>query len=222
MTDAPDPITEMMDRVLGYCRSQGLATVARLGVPDALKDGPCTADELAERCGADAESLHRMLRALSVEGVFEDRGERTFALTPLSEGLTTDHPRSLRWFAASMCDEAHWRPWGKCYEMVVSGRSQTEKVLGASPWQYLSGEPEQAGRFGQAMSNMSGQAIRAITEHYDFSGITSIVDVGGSRGALLLALLEQHAGMRGTIFDLPDNRPYGDGAHPGDPPGGPW
>jgi hypothetical protein len=158
-----------------------------------------------------------MMRALSVEGVFEDLGERSFALTPISEALTTDHPRSVRWFAAAMCDEAHWKPWGKAFEAVVEGRSQTTKVLGMSPWEYLGGNPEQAGRFGQAMSNMSRQAIAAITEHFDFSGFEHIVDVGGNRGTLLLDVLEKTAGPRGTIYDLPEVIEVARGALEGHP-----
>ena len=199
----PDPIASMMDRILSYCRSQGLATVARLGVPDELVAGPRQAEDLAQATGADADALGRMMRALSMEGVFELRDDGAFALTPLSEGLTTDHPRSLRWFAASMCDRAHWLPWGKAYEVVREGRSQTQHELGASPWEYLSGSPDEAGRFGQAMASMSRQAIDGITAHYDFGDFEHIVDVGGNRGTLLLDILEHTDGPRGTIFDLP-------------------
>lgn len=205
MTDTPpaDPIGQMMDLILAYCRSQGLGAVARLGIPDLLSEGPRTAEQLAQQAGCDEDALYRFLRALSVEGVFAETEGRTFALTPLSEGLTTDHPRSVRWLAAAMCDHAHWHPWGKAHDVLVEGRSQTTKVLGASPWEYLSGSPEEAGRFGQAMSNMSQQAVAGITAHYDFSGIDHLVDVGGSQGTLLLEIMEQNPAMRGTVFDLP-------------------
>ena len=198
-----DPIARMMDLSLGYCRSQGLGTVARLGIADLLQAGPRPVSELAASTGADEDALYRLLRALAVEGIFEQRADRTFALNEASEGLTTEHPRSVRWFAASMCDRAHWQPWGKAYDAVVQGRSQTPKVLGASPWEYLSGSPEEAGRFGLAMSNMSRQAIHGITAHCDFSGFGHIVDVGGNRGTLLLDILASHPESRGTVFDLP-------------------
>lgn len=202
MPDA-DPITEMMDRILGYCRSQGLGTVARLGIPDLLADGPRTVAELAAATDSDPDFLFRLMRALSVEGVFEHRGDGLFAQSDLSSGLTSNHERSLRWFAASMCDSAHWQPWGECYTAVKEGSSQTPKVLGMSPWEYLSGKPEEAGRFGEAMSNMSSQAIAAILANFDFSGFEHIVDIGGSRGALLLEILDAVPGARGEVLDLP-------------------
>ena len=203
MSQAADPIALMMDKILSYCRSQGIGAVARLGVPDLLAERPRTASELAGETGASEDYLQRMMRALTVEGVFDLDDSGQFRLNALSEGLTTDHPRSVRWLAAAMCDHAHWQPWGKAYEALLEGRSQTQKVLGASPWEYLSGNPEEAGRFGQAMSCMSRQAIAAISEAYDFSRFAEIVDVGGNRGTLAVDLLAHYPQLKATIFDLP-------------------
>jgi len=44
---------------------------------------------------------------------------------------------------------------------------------------------------------------RALGRQFDFSQIGSIVDVGGGSGAALAGLMEQHAAMRGTLFELP-------------------
>ena len=103
-TENEDPIARVMDLSLGYCRSQGLATIARLGVPDLLKQGPRPVSDLAESTGADADALRRLMRALAIEGIFTAQGGDVYALNEVSEGLTTDHPRSVRWFAAAMCD----------------------------------------------------------------------------------------------------------------------
>lgn len=201
---ASDPINQMMDLVLAYCRSQGLGAVARLGVPDLLQAGPRTAADLASELGCHAEALDRFLSALSVEGVFTRESEGRYGLTPLSEGLTSEHPRSLRWFAAAMCDHPHWAPWGRAFDVIRDGTSQTEAVLGTGPWAYLADHPEEAERFARAMTNMSQQAMKGIREHYDFAGIEHLVDVGGSEGTLLLEILEAHPTMRGTVFDLPN------------------
>ncbi len=198
-----DPVSQMMNLILSYCRSQALGTVARLGIPDLLKEGAKTADELAEATHSDPDYLFRMLRALASEGIFDAVGDRSFALTPLAEALSDEHPQSLRWLAASMNDEAHWQPWSKAHDVVVEGRSQSANVLGAPIWEHLQGEPEQAERFGRAMSNMSRQAIAGIAAHYDFSRFLRVVDVGGSHGTLVLDLLEKYPEMQATVLDLP-------------------
>ena len=82
--DAPreDPIARIMDLSLGYCRAQGLGTVSRLGIADMLEEGPRPVSELAAEAGADEDALYRLLRALTVEGIFEEREGRTFYLFP--------------------------------------------------------------------------------------------------------------------------------------------
>ena len=47
------------------------------------------------------------------------------------------------------------------------------------------------------------QAAGAVIEAYDFSGVRSLVDVGGGYGVLLAAILKAHPEMRGKDFDLP-------------------
>ena len=75
--------------------SRALHVVADLGVADHIAGEPVTARELAERCGAHAGALDRVLRLLATIGVFEavDGG---FAHTPASELLRSDHPMSMR------------------------------------------------------------------------------------------------------------------------------
>lgn len=199
-----DPVERMMDLILGYCRSQGIGTIARMGIPDMLEDGPRSVGELADEVGADEDALYRLMRALVSEGIFEEQRGRVFKLNSMARSLTTDDPRSVRWLAAAMCDSAHWKPWGLAYEAIMEGKSQTPGVLGMSPWEYLSGKPDEAGRFGLAMSNMSKQASSSITAAYDFEEFEHIVDVGGNQGTLLLDILLANPGPRGTIFDLPE------------------
>ena len=51
--------------------SRALHVVADLGVADHIAGEPVSAAELAERCGAHAEALDRVLRLLATLGVFE-------------------------------------------------------------------------------------------------------------------------------------------------------
>jgi hypothetical protein len=44
----------------------------------------------------------------------------------------------------------------------------------------------------------------AIASAYDFSGFSTLVAVGGDRGAPLMAILAANPGLRGVLFDRPD------------------
>ena len=59
------------------------------------------------------------------------------------------------------------------------------------------------GSFPGAMSAFSGAEADAVAAAYDFTGIETIVDVGGSEGVLLAAILRANSSLRGVLFDLP-------------------
>ena len=43
----------------------------------------------------------------------------------------------------------------------------------------------------------------AVADAYDFSDVSSVVDIGGGKGILLEAVLTRHDHLTGTVFDLP-------------------
>jgi hypothetical protein len=53
------------------------------------------------------------------------------------------------------------------------------------------------------MIGVHGRETAAMVEAYDFSGIGVVADIGGSKGAVLIALLNKYPQMRGILFDLP-------------------
>ena len=52
------------------------------------------------------------------------------------------------------------------------------------------------GDFGRGVSE-------AVVQAYDFSGVGTIVDIGGGHGTLLSAILRGNAHLKGILFDLP-------------------
>jgi len=53
------------------------------------------------------------------------------------------------------------------------------------------------------MTSRSAEENAAVVSAYDFSGIGTLVDVGGGHGSFLAAILEANPGMRGILFDRP-------------------
>ena len=50
----------------------------------------------------------------------------------------------------------------------------------------------------------------AIAAAYDWTGVTSVVDVGAGAGALLASIVDGNPGVRGILFDRPDVLPDSD------------
>ena len=76
-------------------------------------------------------------------------------------------------------------------------------MFGTSLFDYLQQNGDAADAFNGGMTNLSSLLAHAVLMAYDFSEISSLVDVGGGEGRLLRRVLELNPGMTGIVFDLP-------------------
>lgn len=194
---------QMLDLVTAYWTSQMVFVVARLGVADHMKKGAKPVTELAAAVGADAQRLHRVLRALAASGLFVEKGAGRFALTELGATLRSDVPFSMRNFALMMVDDYNWLAWEKLHAGVVQPMTPFEISPGGKIFEYLHAHPDKLRVFAESMSSISGAECPAIAAGYEFGRIGHLVDVGGSQGHLLAAVLRAHPGVKGTLFDMP-------------------
>jgi O-methyltransferase domain/Dimerisation domain len=199
----PPPPVRMVELLGGFRISQALYAAAALGVADQLVAGPAPVKALAERVGAHAPSLHRLLRTLASVGVFTEPQPGVFALTPLGQTLTSSQPGSMRDLAI-MWMETHYAPFAELIHAVRTGRPAAEQLYGEPFFAWLSHHPEQASRFSGAMANLtSGGFKTAAIASLPLGGTRTIVDVGGADGTVLATILAGHPHMRGVLFDLP-------------------
>jgi hypothetical protein len=115
--------------VTGYWVSQAIAVATKPGLPDLLKDGPKSSQELAAATGTHEPSLYRLLRALASVGLTE-RTDRHFECTPLSACLERDVPGSLRAFIIMMDEPWIRNPWTALLHSIKTGQAAAEHVHG--------------------------------------------------------------------------------------------
>jgi len=199
-----DAISTMKDMLGGFSRTAMLYAVTRFGIPDLLADGPQTAEALAEKAGVNADNLARLLKALCLHGVFGRTQDGRFALTELGQTLRSGGPASLA--ASVLGNGVDWwyRSWGDLYHAVETGQPAFDRLHGQDFWSFLRDHPEAEQVFNRRRSNSADQLENsAVLEAWDFSGISSVVDIGAGYGALAAAILEAIPGARATWFDLP-------------------
>ena len=63
-------------------------------------------------------------------------------------------------------------------------------------------DPEGAAALNDAMTALTGPLLASVTAAYDFSRFSTLVDVGGGHGALLMAILRAAPQLRGILFDI--------------------
>ena len=202
MSDGYSQPPALFQMATGYWLSQAVYVAAKLGVADLLKDGPKPCKLLAATMGVDRQALSRLMRALSSVGVFASAQDDHFALAPIGQSLQSNVSGSLKQ-AVITIGEIHYRAWGSLLDSVQTGSPAFNHVFGSGLFDYLHSNTESAATFNQGMADLSSMLAYAVLMAYDFSAITSIVDVGGGQGGFLKKILEFHPEMDGTVFDLP-------------------
>jgi hypothetical protein len=199
---AATPQQQLSQIIMAYWHSQAVYVAAELGIADLLKDGPRGIADLAAATHTHADSLFRLLRALASIGVFAETVPRTFAMTPLAEGLRSDAPQSQRALARMMGAE-QYQAWGDLLYSVQTGHKAFDRMFGKPIFDWLAEHPDKAEIFDGAMTGIHGRETGAVIEAYDFSGIRVLADVGGGNGSNLIAVLQANPQLRGMLFDLP-------------------
>ncbi len=198
------PDAQMMQIATGFFASAAIYVVTKLGIPDLLANGPKTAAELSTATNTDEHSLYRTLRSIASIGVFTESDGRTFANTPMSETLRTDHPNSTRDMVIWLAEEPHWRVYGELMYSVQTGKTAWDKVHGAPIFESLFTTHKELGdTFNRAMTSYSRMTIPAILAAYDFKGAGTIADIAGGVGHLLGAVLQKNPETKGVLFEIP-------------------
>jgi len=200
--DRPPPAV-LYDLATGHYVSQAIYVAAKLGIADLLGAGPRNRDELANATGTHAPSLGRVLRLLASVGVFAERGDGSFELTPLGACLRSGVPGSFRAVALLFASPGVWSSWGDLLHTVRTGETAWHHVFGTDGFEYFAQHPEEGAIFDEAMGAFTATVAIAVAAAYDFSPFGTLVDVGGGEGALLVGILRANPALRGVVFDLP-------------------
>ena len=198
----PSPPDQVFQLCMGFIPAISLNVAAKLGVADQLSKGPKDVSELAQATHVSEDALYRVMRALSIFGVFKELNGRRFEQTPASDLLRADHPQSLRPFVLFFPDPLHFRCYSNLMHSVKTGETTGKVTLGKELFEYLREAPEDSETFNAAMVNLTQMFIPAVLEAYDFSGTNTLVDIGGGHGSVLASILQKYPSMKGILADI--------------------
>jgi ubiquinone/menaquinone biosynthesis C-methylase UbiE len=203
MTRHPSPNT-IMDLIMGHRVTAVIHVAAKLGLADLLTDGPRTGTDLARWTNTHERSLLRLMRALCALGICTEAGDGTFGLTELGGYLTAKSEHSLKAWALLEGDMLR-AGWGQMIESIRTGKTAGELAGdGLERFEELARANQAAAAlFNEAMVSGTRMQIPTLLAACDFSGISTLMDVGGGLGELLSAILREYPSMHGILFDLP-------------------
>jgi hypothetical protein len=197
------PHVSLVQLAMGHWASHVVYVAAKLGLADLLAKGPMSAEQLAERTETHAPSLYRLMRTLASLGIMTEDSSHRFALTTVGEAMKTGAPGCARATILTIASPFWSSGFSELMYSVQTGKPGFEKMVGMPIFDWFADHPEEASLFNETMVGIHGAEPAAVAAAYDFSGMKTIVDVGGSTGNLLLTILERNPEARGILFDMP-------------------
>jgi hypothetical protein len=197
------PEVALLETLAGFMPAQSISVAAKIGLADHMSlETPTPSKDLAAKVGANEDALYRLMRGLTVAGLFSEGPLGSFRLTPMGATLRTDHPQSMRYFSIYQ-GQLNWDNWGALEYCVRTGKNAVEHLHGMKSFEYISGTPERADIFDRGMVNISDSELDPILAVYDFSRFKTIADIAGGLGPVLASILMLNPGAKGILFDLP-------------------
>ncbi len=197
-----DASTQLVNMAMAFSRSRIVCAAARLKVADALADNEVSIEILASECGADAVSLHRLLRAMASIGIVAEIIPGTFALTPLGQPLRSDAPNSA-WHSVIFWADLLADNWTHLTECVRTGDSAAIVMQRAGITSRWSQDPDAGAVFRAVMGTAPAEKYGPITDCIDVTNSQCVADLGGGGGGLIVAILNKHPHLRGILVDHP-------------------
>ena len=194
---------EVQDLMTARWVTDMIGVAAQLELADFINAGAKTAEEVAKAKGLHAGSLYRLLRGLASYGIFAEQDDGTFVQTPRSDALRKDVPYSAWGWVQLVTRPWAVRSWSELGQSVRAGTPAFDHVHGMPIFEYFNKHPDELELFAEAMRSLSVATGNGVAEAYDFLGIRTLADIGGSQGFILSLVLQKYPDIRGILFDLP-------------------
>lgn len=208
ISESDSAALHLLEQAMGYTFQASLRAVAELCVADCLVKGPKTPDVLGKELGVNPRQLYRVMRMVASKNIFKEHENGEFSLTPSAEFLRSDVPGSLRAAVLMLTHETLWLPLGNVIENI-RGESAFKNRYGMNFYEYWAQESAHDGinDFDRGMSSMSSIENNFIVRSYHFPDKSTVVDIAGGMGGLLLKVLQHNPTLHGILFDQPQVLP---------------
>jgi SAM-dependent methyltransferase len=189
---------KLMEIAGAYWPSFTLHAGVRLDLFTLLDEERLTGEEMAHRLGGDVRGVTTLLNALTAMGLLTKAG-----------GIFANTPLSSRFLSKNSPDYAGYMIL-HLYHLVESWHRLDEAVLAGKPTRAkasIRGEEEREaflmGMFNVAMGLASG-GVKEI----DLAGRWHLLDMGGGPGTWAIHFCLANPGLKATVLDLPETRPF--------------
>ncbi|MEP7215943.1 MAG: methyltransferase [Anaerolineaceae bacterium] len=182
----------------GAVRAQALTFALRTGMFDRLEVGALSVDDLRYELGLSRRVLPSLIAFLTAQGLLERDEVGRIANSPAASTFLVR--ASERYIGGrGLLYSGFWEAIRCLPQALATGMPWTAE--GQHDMFEGFGAEEQRW-FAEGMFANAVHGGRSLMEQVDFSHFGHLLDVGGSGGGYATALLQRHADLRATIFDV--------------------
>ena len=193
LTKGPGNLLDM----LGAMGFKAILTVLKLGVFEALKDGPLSSRDVAERTRASERGIELLLRCLDALGYAKEAGGR-WENSALARRWMLHAPANPIADMFTYWDQCLER-WGHMDETIRHGRPPV------TAWEDVARRPRGWEIYQAFMRGFANMAVGEILGRAALpQDARRLLDVGGGHGTYSIAFCRNHPGLSATILDLPE------------------
>jgi hypothetical protein len=208
---------EILQHITAYVTSMALKCAVELRIADIIHShggSPITLSQIASgithSSSPNISYLARVMRLLVHKNIFtahhpSDGGETLYGLTRSSRCILWDSKPNLAPLVLLQNHQSTISSLLCLTQCVKDGGVGFNKVYGCKVWEFASANPEYNKVFNDAMSSTVDILMGVFLPAYKdgFTGIRTLVDVGGGIGTTLSEIVKFHPHIRAINFDLP-------------------
>lgn len=187
----PEPLLRAAS---GFMAAKHLFAAAELGLFAALAEGPKPLEELAARIGVPARTTRVSADAMVALG-FLVRDDGTYRNGEIADAFLSGRgPGDLRPLLR-FWDRISYPNWALLAQALRTGTADQAQLT-----------DEEGEIYSAGVEAITAPTARALVDVYDFSVHRRILDIGGGTGSFLLAALDRHADLSGTLVEIEPTR----------------
>jgi len=193
MTEEYSP-EKLLQIARGFMESRILLSAAELDLFTLLEAAPLSAEEIANKTGADLRALTALVDALAAMGLLA-KTEAGYSCPPgVAHWLGGHSPKTILPMVHHMA--GLWPRWSRLTAIVKGYPPAKEKLD-------LTRNAAELRAFIGAMHSIGTPMAARIAAAVDAGTARALLDVGGGSGTYTIAFLRAVPEMRATLFDLP-------------------
>lgn len=199
LTPAPFQLLQLST---AFWSSQALYSATYYKLADLLEDKVLSTNDLAKLSGLNEDYLYRLMRFLASQGVFTEVSTQSFKNSKASQYLRTEHSQTIRSVILMHHSTELTRVW---YEGLVlnlkTGAIPFQQLYGMPLFEYMNQNSEFNTLFAQAMDEVEHLTVNQFVLDLDWQRFERIIDVGGSKGAKIIPILEAYPKLKAVVVD---------------------